>query len=158
MPTREPTFYRWSQDKPCTTNQTYGYELRLGLSGSNTLGTNCGHNKNKNKSSGEPAEASRSHAAHQRKQIDDRSSTDRSATTSCKPINRGYVMGYVPVTKKMAKGREAAMSGVMLKRDAGRPAAYSAPQQSGQDMYLWHALSGTLVHCKNYDSPSADDY
>jgi hypothetical protein len=44
MPSRDPTYYRWSQDKPVTTNQTYGFELRNTVGGGDA-GTGSGQLK-----------------------------------------------------------------------------------------------------------------
>jgi hypothetical protein len=157
MPSREPTFYRWAQDKPCTTNQTYGYELRMQ---SSTRADGCGISNNskcKKSCSGCPSEmqtaaCKQQRPQHQRPFSTSTSLANYSTEVAYKPINRGYTTGYIPITKKIAKQAGSA-SGAHQRRGMTGPSAHGHSQSKGEDLYMWHALSGTLVHCKNYGSP-----
>lgn len=152
MPSREPTYYRWAEDKPCTTNQTYGFELRNG-DGRNPSSTCpiCIA-----EAAAEAAKAAKIQAQRQQRQAASaaaRSRRDGSSTASysdkvqTKPINKGYTMGHVPITQRLqaASGRQrrGGASGT------GASACDQHRQLNDKDLYLWHALSGTLVYCKN---------
>jgi len=115
MPARgEPSYYRWAEDKPCTMNQTYGYELRSGDSrnaGSNTTCKQCVAEA----AATAAAVAKRQAERQQRKAAESRrdgNSSHYSSEVQCKPINRGYTMGHVQITKRL----QQASSG--RKRDA----------------------------------------
>lgn len=180
MPSREPTYYRWSQDKPVTTNQTYGFGFAQQGASSPSSGHRHQHSHaagcDKSASCGScarPAGDDRFH--HQSCEFNRRRSgqlcsrhrpTEKIITpsinrfspeTAVKTINKGYKTGQVPITKKLAAtGRSSAPAGVQLQRGATAPPAYEFGESKGQDLYLWHALSGSLVHCKHYE-PGDDD-
>merc|ERR1711976_195561 len=158
MPSRAaPSYYHWSQDKPCTTNQTYGFAFR-----DTVVDLPPGQKKKLG-----PFDYTRpfSNAAFFPSIYHDNSLTAPARSRPmaklhpckefCPPgtknkfdINKGYVMGYVPVTEKIQKGDVPV--GVSLSRTVSAPPAYSPPQPKAKDLYLWHTLSGTLVHCKNF--------
>lgn len=155
MPAREPTYYRWAVDKPCTTNQTYGYELRHADAGNGCVRCNtckvCAAEAAAAAAAAEKREASREARRQQREMAGNRrdgSAGCYSGKVQCKPINKGYTMGPVPITKRL---KAAAAGGGRQRRGAdGATASGEQHQQpNGKDLYLWHALSGTLVYCKN---------
>ena len=57
-------------------------------------------------------------------------------------------MGYSPVHERVVK-RDLPV-GCTLNRSVSAPGAYRYPEPKGKDIYLWHTLSGCLVHAKNY--------
>lgn len=161
MPSRAPSYYHWSQDKPVTTNQTYGFELR-------DLATDDGEKKKKLG----PFDYTRpfSNSAFFPTISHDNSLTAparsqplarlRPCNEFCPPgvanvfdINRGYVMGRVPITEKI--NNSSVPVGVSLSRSVTAPPAYVQQESRAKDLYLWHTLSGTQVHCKNYPPQSA---
>lgn len=150
-----PSYYHWSQDKPCTTNQTYGFSFRDSV---------VDHPANIHKKASEltrpfsnsaffPAissENSLTAPSRSRPLASLRPSRD-----FCPPgnknrfdINRGYTMGPVPVTEKICKTDVPV--GVSLSRTISAPPAYRAQPPRGKDTYLWHTVLGSLVHCRNY--------
>jgi len=151
MPAHQPSYYRWAEDKPCTTNQTYGYELRNGDS------RNAGKNTSA-QCAAEAAAAAASAAAAAKRQAErqqrktagsrrDAGVRRYSDETQCKPINKGYTMGHTPITKRL----QAWSGGSGRQRSAGGSSTLCEHRQQSEnkDLYLWHALSGTLVYCKN---------
>jgi len=158
MPAREPTYYRWAEDKPCTTNQTYGYELR------NRDGQNGCVRCNACKICAAEASAAAASAATKKTSAElqqhravsggggrrDTSAACRhSEKVQCKPINRGYTMGHIPITKRL----QAASSGGGRRRQRTAGGTGTSIdhelQTGGKDLCLWHALSGTVVYCKS---------
>jgi len=159
MPSRAPSYYHWSQDKPVTTNQTYGFEFREFATGDTTQ-------KNKKLGGTRPF----SNTAFFPNISHDSSLTAparsrplaklRPCDEFCPPgmpnvfdINKGYVMGSVPVTQKIHKS--AIPVGVSLSRSITAPPAYESKVSKAKDLYLWHTLSGTQVHCKHFPPQSA---
>ena len=154
MPARQPTYYRWAEDKPCTTNQTYGYELRNG-DGRNAGSSTCRLCMAEAAAAAATAAAAAKRQAErqQRKMAGNRRDgvvRRYSEEVQCKPINKGYTVGHVPITKRL----QAVSSGGRAGRQRGAGGTASScelnhQQSGGKDLYLWHALSGTIVHCKN---------
>jgi len=154
MPAREPTYYRWAEDKPCTTNQTYGYELRNAIGGNSGTSTCKLCAAEAAAAAAEAAAASKRQAERQQRKLAgnrrNRGVRRYSTDVQCKPINKGYTMGHVPITKRL----QASSEGAGRQQGAGGTSSlYEEHQQAnGKDLYLWHALSGTLVYCKNDDN------
>ena len=148
MPAREPTYYRWAEDKPCTTNQTYGYELRSGITGNNTTCPLCAAEAAAAAATAAAA-AKRQAERQQRQTAKDRrdGGVKHSDKVQCKPINKGYTVGHVPITKRL----QASNGGAGRQRGAGVTSSFCEQheQSDGKDLYLWHALSGTIVCCRN---------
>jgi hypothetical protein len=63
-------------------------------------------------------------------------------------INKGYIVGSVPVTEKIVKSDVPV--GVALSRTVSAPPAFRAAPPKGKDTYLWHTVLGSLVHCRNF--------
>jgi len=155
MPAREPTYYRWAEDKPCTTNQTYGFELRHDI-GNGCVRCNackaCAAEAAAAAAAAAERDAAREARRQQREMAGNRradaSAGCQSERPQCKPINRGYTMGPVPITKRL---KAAALGGGRRRGGGGGGSTGDQhdPQSTGKDLYLWHALSGTLVYCKN---------
>lgn len=153
MPQRAPSYYHWSMDKPCTTNETYGFSMKNAepVPTTRTIPdpfsytrpfSNCGFfpqitYKNRLTTAVLPRPSLRP-----TKEYHPQGSTNRF------DINRGYSMGYTPVTDKIQKRDIPA--GFKLSRSVTAPEAFRPEQPRGKDLFLWHTLSGTLVHCKNY--------
>ena len=155
MPAREPTYYRWAEDKPCTTNQTYGFDLRDMHAGNGCVRCNSCKVCAAEAAAAADATAKKEARRQEREMAGnrrDRSAADGcySGKVQCKPINKGYTMGHVPITKRLKAA--AAASGRRQRGVDGTTVSGEQHQQSnGKDLYLWHALSGTLVYCKNDD-------
>jgi len=148
MPAREPTYYRWAEDKPCTTNQTYGYELRSGNGGNNTCQL-CAAEAAAAAAAAETAAKRQAERQQQRQAAAARrdGGVRHSDKVQCKPINKGYTVGHVPITKRL----QASTGGAGRQRPAGAASSLCEQHQQSdpKDLYLWHALSGTLVCCRN---------
>lgn len=147
MPSHMPTYYKWAKDRPCTTNAEYGYTLQM--SHSNDLKSGV---QNFNSTSF-PGGSSHKQASKSSPEDTSSSSLPASLTknhpnTKTKPINHGYITGYVPVTQKTAKIKNR-HAGANLVSGGAVTQGYEHQSHSAKDTYLWHALSGTLVHCKN---------
>jgi len=150
MPANQPSYYRWAEDKPCTTNQTYGYELRNSQNAGKNTCRIC---------AAEAAAAAASAAAAAKRQAErqqrktagsrrDGGVSRYSDHVQCKPINKGYTMGHTPITKRL----QASSGGAGRQRSAGGSSTTLCElhqQSENKDLYLWHALSGTLVYCKS---------
>ena len=143
MPQRAPSYYHWSLDKPCTTNAVYGYYMR---------DEDCYKNPKPLKKTG-PFDYTRPFS---NSGFFPQISYGGRLTTSKEPkmsqnlfdINRGYTMGAVPVTKKLAKNDVPV--GFKLTRSVTAPEAFSYSKPRGKDIFLWHTLSGSLVHAQNF--------
>lgn len=145
MPSHMPAYYSWAKDRPCTTNEVYGYSLR-------NSSTNSQHRTHYSTTDAFPGGAARKHLQTSASDTSERSPPQwNKQTGSTKVINRGYVAGYVPVTKKVSKDHR---SGVNLVQTGSVPEAYEYPSSNTKNVYLWHTLSGTLVHCKNSNDAS----
>jgi len=149
MPAREPTYYRWAEDKPCTTNQTYGYELRSGITGNSPTCPLC-------VAEAAAAEAATAAAAKRQAERQQRQTekgrrdggVKHSDKVQCKPINKGYTVGHMPIRKRL----QASSGGAGGQRGAaGATSSFCEQhdQSDSKDLYLWHALSGTIVCCRN---------
>ena len=147
MPQRAPSYYHWSMDKPCTTNQVYGFHSK---------DDRAEDYKGKKPYKG-PFDYTRPFSncgffpqISYKKYM---TAMEKPKRTHYNPdtrfdINKGYTMGYTPVTEKIRQTDIPA--GFKLNRSVTVPPAYEYPTPKGKDLYLWHTLSGTLVHCKNY--------
>ena len=153
MPSRAPTYYHWSQDKPATTNQTYGFNFREQISDEPRKRKDAfDYTRPFSNSAFFPAI---SHA-----------SSRTAPTRSCplrpgmhvptgrpnaNSLNNGYYMGYRPITERVKRGSLPA--GAKLDRTlSAPPPGYTPIDPKYKELFLWHTLSGTLVHCKNYPS------
>lgn len=154
MPSRAPSYYHWSQDKPCTTNQTYGFDFR-------------GSVKNEKRIRKDAFDYTRpfSNSAFFPAISHDSSLTAPARSRPIRPgavvppgkvnvfdINKGYHMGYRPMTERAV--RSSLPEGVKLDRTVSAPPVYKSPESRYKEIFLWHTLSGSLVHAKNY--PSAE--
>lgn len=161
MPSRAPSYYHWSQDKPVTTNQTYGFEFKDVAASETTAKRKLGPFDYTRPFSNSAFFPTISHDSSLTAPARSRPLASlRPCEGFCPPgvqnvfdINKGYVMGSVPITQKIHKS--AVPVGVSLSKCATAPAAYVPQQPKAKDLYLWHTLSGTLVHCKNYPPQSA---
>jgi hypothetical protein len=64
-------------------------------------------------------------------------------------INRGYTMGHIPVKNRVV--HSSVPAGLQLDRSKSAPAIpYRYKKPKADTLYLWHTLSGTLVHVKNH--------
>lgn len=65
-------------------------------------------------------------------------------------INRGYQMGYTPISEKVVKNPSVPI-GVRLDRGVSAPpSVYQYPTSRARELFLWHTLSGSLVHVKHH--------
>ena len=154
MPSRAPSYYHWAMDKPCTTNQTYGYFHResTDLTAKKPTGPKGPFDYTRPFSNsgffpqiswkGRLTSATQARPLRPSKDYNPPSSINRF------DINKGYTMGHSPVYERVAKPEQPV--GCMLNRSASAPAAYRYPEPKGKDIFLWHTLSGCLVHAKNY--------
>ena len=142
MPQRAPSYYHWSMDKPCTTNSVYGFYMRDDEQFKNSKPP---------KRSG-PFDSTRPFSnSGFFPQIAYKSSlTAREPKMSHNvfDINKGYTMGHVPVTDKLIKSEVPV--GFKLSRSVTAPAGFKYEEPRGKNIYLWHTLSGSLVHAKNF--------
>ena len=150
MPQRAPSYYHWSMDKPCTTNQVYGFSSK-GQTTDDYKGkksyrapndhvrpfSNCGFF---------PQISYKTYMT-----VNQKGQPGLEEPSKRFNINKDYVMGYTPVTDKIVHSDVPA--GFKLTRSVTVPPAYEHRRPKGKDLYLWHTLSGTLVHCKNYPPP-----
>lgn len=156
MPNRAPSYYHWSQDKPCTTNDVYGYYLKGYVEQQKTTKapTKKGpfdYMRPFSSSGFFPAIADPSQKSYQEIRLGGK----RPCPSYCPPstenrlnLRRGYTMGYTPISSRVT--HSDVPKGVSLSRTVSAPAPYSIAEPKGKDLYLWHALAGSLVHTKNY--------
>lgn len=160
MPSRAPSYYHWSIDKPCTTNQVYGYEVKqtmVDVPPRKTPGP-FDYTRPFSNSAFFPQISSdgthlTSHVLPTKKKTACPTSARRPATSAdSKPrfeLNRGYVMGHTPVVDKVV--RASLPAGVQLDRSlSAPPKIYKYPVPKAKEIFLWHTLAGSLVHVKNY--------
>ena len=152
MPQRAPSYYHWSLDKPCTNNSVYGFYWR---------DEDCYKNPKPPKKTG-PFDYTRpfSNSGFFPQIAFKGGMTGKKEEKSSQnlfDINRGYTMGAIPLSKKLNKSSGEPV-GFKLQRTSTAPEGHEYAQPRGKSLYLWHTLSGTLVHCKNYkpQPPSAD--
>ena len=157
MPNRAPTFYHWSADKPCTTNDTYGYYLKEYVE----------QQKSQPPKKRGPFDYTRPFSSsgffpsiadgNQSKSFQEIRAGGklRPCPDFCPPgidnrfnIRRGYTMGHTPVAARISYTEVP--QGVKLGRTISAPAPFSITEPKGKDMYLWHTLAGSLVHIRNY--------
>ena len=176
MPSRAPTYYHWAQDRPCTTNQVYGYYMKGYVDEVSQLPakpkgpfdytrpfSNAGFFPQitdddsgmiSRKKDGGLASLSKTH----RNRFEQRVSCKCPKTTNQPKkhdINEGYRCGFEPVTRKIV--HSSVPSGVFTKRAVSAPTtSYNAPEPHNKSTYLWHSLSGSLVHVKN--KPQIDSH
>ena len=157
MPSRAPTYFHWSEDKPCTTNQTYGYFLSGYLEAKER--EMAGRPKarmgafdytrpfSNSRFFPEIAHAQKSKSDKQDERIKD-AVFERLALRKAPRfnINDGYSVGAFPIYKRVAQ--RDAPAGVRVKRYQSAPSTYRPPVAKENDIYLWHTLSGSLVHVK----------
>ena len=158
MPSRAPTYYHWAMDKPCTTNQTYGFELK----GEMTKYASLQALKPPKPSGRFDQVRPFSSLAFFPEIPDKRKSmtvgerhiktagvldTKTPGVQSRFNINKGYTMGHVPVSSRVQCRKYPAE--VQLISYQAVPQVYQHPKAKEKDIYLWHTLSGCLVHAKN---------
>ena len=167
MPSRAASYYHWSQDKPCTTNQNYGFNLKadmfqrqaedslkpkkpVGIFGYTRPFSNLGFFPEISVTKSMTSQRAQTAPLYLRK--------------SCPPgainkfdINRGYSMGHVPITSRVVKREFPA--DVKLVRHKTVPPTFKHTSPKEKDLFLWHTLSGCLVHVKNHTpEPKPDPY
>lgn len=158
MPSKAPTYYHWSHDKPCTTNQVYGFYMKDEMEEKERT------SMNPSKKSG-PFDYVRPFsnlgffpeikAANGSQRLTKSSMGLESRSVYYPPkkpiqnktINRGYTAGYVPVYSKVTVSKYPA--GVKLQKFQATPPAFQRSAAKEKEIFLWHTLSGCLVHCKN---------
>ena len=165
--TRAPSYYHWSQEKPCTSNQTYGFLLRNHLSSdikqSGAIDdytrpfSNLGFFPEITSSGGLVAQHGRSRTAMSAKlptRIVKPEVAPSPSSVNRFNINRGYTVGIDPIHKRLDKN--SFQSGKPILRQQSAPAAYRTRVPDEKNIYLWHSLSGCLVHVKNKPAPAED--
>ena len=157
MPSGSPNYYHWAADKPCTTNQVYGFLLKESMVKGNTdrqIGpfdytrpfSNSGFfpQISTNQSTMTTSQAKPIRALRSANEAALPGNRNRS-----KSINRGYTAGYTPVMEKMKSS--SLPSRYILNRSSSAPAkVHEHRKPKADDLYLWHTLAGNLVHVKNY--------
>jgi hypothetical protein len=128
-----PTYYSWSADKPCTTNEVYGFTLKKSYQDQPSVGKQS--------------------KLCTKQQMDSNKTNYQSGrmTNSAigpKIINKGYVSGAVKVTDKIQ--RSDCPVGVYLDKQTTVANAYELKKPRSEEIFLWHSLAGNLVYCKNY--------
>lgn len=152
MPQKAPTYYHWSMDKPSTTNQVYGYSTRNDPKVPTTRTkqdpfsytrpfSNCGFFPQLTYKH-RLTEAVLPRPLRPSKEYNPPSSLNKFN------INEGYTYGYTPVGDKI-KPRNIP-SGLKLTRSVTAPPSHKVEKPRGEEIFLWHTLSGTLVHSMNY--------
>ncbi len=145
-------------DKPCTTNQTYGFDLKdemdkyariraskppkkIGPFDYTRPFSNMGFfpeipDDRKGLTVGERIIKSAGVLDRKSKGLQNRFD-----------INRGYTMGHIPVSARVRSARYPAE--VKLVSFQAIPPVYERAKPKEKDIYLWHSLSGCLVHARN---------
>ncbi len=149
-----PTYYQWAMNRPCTTNQTYGYELRGGMAKSaqqrSTKPRHSSHYARPFSSAAFLPEIpdKRRNLTVGERQLRQAGVLDRTSpgTQNRFNINDGYTMGSVPVSSRVQQRKHPA--GVRLVDLTTVPPAYVQPPRKEKDVILWHTLLGCLVHAK----------
>lgn len=166
MPSQAPSYYHWSIDKPCTTNQVYGFQLKdsmVKVNPDRKLGpfdytrpfSNSGFFPQIS-NQGTMASCSTKPSRDSRSASTAESSNNNNMNKARFNINRGYIMGHVPVTKKIV--RSSLPSGMILSRSSSAPAkVHEHQKRKGDEIYLWHTLAGNLVHVKNYHEENREN-
>ena len=161
-----PKYYHWSQEKPCTTNQNYGFLLKDELRERQMFDTT---QPKKPKSYTRPFSNMGFFPEIVYKEppnalnpkslpVIDRFTTKISDCFIPPPsinkfdINKGYTMGPVPVKSRMMKPIQGQPLGYKLYRSTSAPPGVfqEVARPKSKDLYLWHSLSGCLVHVDNH--------
>lgn len=163
MPTRAPSYYHWAQDKPCTTNQNYGFAIKPDML------KRQAEDRLKPKKPDGPFDymrpfsnlgffpeitlqkcltSKRSRTAPLSKSKIRASSSGSPSSINTFDVNRGFSMGHVPITSRLCK--PALPTDVRLIHHKSVPSTYDFPVPKNESIYLWHTLSGCLVHVKNH--------
>jgi len=141
---RTTTFYSWAKDRPCTSNAVYGWELRLDNSlRQRTPGTT---QFGKGKTFREQFKDKNDDKFGQRKKKPCEICLIEPSSINHCDINKGYVMGYVPVKDKISSRTSTNGKRSLQSRDS----TDQSEEGTHKDLCLWHSLSGTLVHCPDY--------
>ncbi|KAK2161353.1 hypothetical protein LSH36_118g04022 [Paralvinella palmiformis] len=162
MPSRAPSYYHWSMDKPSTTNQVYGFELKDSLvevKPRKQLGPFDYTRPFSNTGFFPQISASSSHVKATAKSLDPLSARSGRQPSAAGDqvwmpdnrfnINRGYTAGYVPIKERLV--HSSVPVGKLLDRSKSAPiSTYDYKKPRAEELYLWHTLSGSLVHVKNY--------
>ena len=143
MSKRDFFYYHWSMDKPCTTNQEYGYRAR--------------HYK----LDPEWRPVKRKDAFDYNKPwstIDilpdiglrdvSKPAKEQKMSLITFNINDGYVLGPTPVTEKIIKRKIPV--GCARYRQTYIPPAYAYKTYPHKDILLWHAHAENLVQVRHY--------
>ncbi len=153
MPSRAPTYFHWAMNKPCTTNQIYGYELRADIAKhkSSTVHTRPFSStaflpEIKDKKRGQSLSERRTKSAG------DVLNKSYRPTKPRFNLNEGYEAGPVPVHTRYTWRRPPAASELVGR--AGVPEAFVLPASKRRDVLLWHSLSGCLVNVKTRVQPN----
>lgn len=161
MPSRAPTYYHWAMDKPCTTNQTYGFKLKAEMAKYASLQA-----LKPFKASGKSDYTRPFSSLPFFPEIPDKRKgltvgerhiktagvldTKTPGVQSRFNINKGYTMGSVPVSSRVQRRKYPAE--VQLINFEAVPQVYQHPKPKENDIFLWHTLSGCLVHAKNQNN------
>ena len=168
-----PKYYHWSQEQPCTTNQNYGFLLKDDLKARQKF------DLTQPKKAVGPFEYTRPFSnmgffpeivykdppnpknALNLPQVD--RFTKKTSECFVPPpslnkfnINDGYTMGPVPITSRMMTPVPGQPLGFKLLRSSSAPPAIyqEVARPKAKDLYLWHSLSGCLVHVDNHKKPT----
>jgi hypothetical protein len=152
---RSYNYYHWSMDKPCTTNDEYGFFNKNALPSIKTTAKAIpgpfDYTRPFSNMGFFPAIADQSRqtvSVQPRPSLRPSKEYHPSSSRNLFDINRGYTMGHIPACKRLVKSDPPA--GFKLSRVVSAPTAFDYPTPKGKDMLLWHTLAGTLVHVKNY--------
>ena len=156
MPSRAPTYYHWSRDKPCTTNETYGFFVADEYSEARPRRRPNGpddYDRPFSNSAFFP-EILWPQLTGGRSKFE---GVRRPSGAYCPPsslntfdINRGYTTGSysLPILRRIQ--HNAVPVNMMLSHAVSAPPAYHERRSRLKDIYLWHSLAGTLVHARNH--------
>lgn len=151
MPSRNLSYYHWAQDKPCTTNQTYGFNIQSSTDESQSKKPRGPFDYTRPFSNSgffpEISWKGRLTTSEKPRALNPSTGYHPASSVTRFNINKGYSMGHVPVTDKIIRSKHP--SGLNLSRAVSAPATFRE-EPKGKDIYLWHTLSGCLVHAKNH--------
>ena len=157
MPSRAPTYYHWAMDKPCTTNQTYGFELKGEITKYASVQALKAPQRAGQYNYTRPFSslAFFPEIPDKRKglTVGERHIKTAGVLDTKSPgvpnrfnINKGYTMGHVPVSSRVQRRKYPAE--VQLVSFEAVPQAYVHPKPKQKEIFLWHTLAGCLVHAK----------
>ena len=149
MSKRDFFYYHWSMDKPCTTNQEYGYRFRHYNQDPEWTPIKrkdaFDYNKPWSTINVLPDIGAREVVKPDKK--------DRQMSLIKVNINDGYVLGHTPVTEKIIK-REIPV-GCARYRQTYIPPAFKPKTYPHRDLMLWHAHAENLVQVRHFPTRAA---